>query len=65
MTTIIQRIADAILEARIKSWSLATQFFLWLGDKSAALRCWTSMRALIARRSDGQVERMDKARGLR
>lgn len=61
MTTIIQRIADAILEARIKAWRAATQLFLWLGDKSAALRCWTSMRALIARRSDAQVARMERA----
>ncbi len=32
--------------------------------RDAALRCWTSMRALIARRSDAQVARMEKARGL-
>lgn len=65
MNPIIQRIADAILESRIKAWSLASRFFLWLGDKPAALQCWTSMCALIAKRSDGQVARMEKARGLR
>lgn len=64
MNAAIQRAADFALEARIKAWRAATQLFLWLGDKSAALQCWTSMCALIARRSDAQVARMERARGL-
>jgi hypothetical protein len=65
MNAAIQRITDIALEARIRARSYATRLFLWLGDEPAARQCWASMCALIAKRSDAQVARMEKARGLR
>jgi hypothetical protein len=54
--------SDALLEAQIEE---TLQFALRENDESRQREAFAIMANLIAQRSDGQIERMEKAKRLR
>lgn len=56
---------DALLERKITQASNACTSALERGDRAAARSAWAKFRALLLQRSPEQIERLERARGLR